>query len=609
MTFFQKRVKPFLCCFPLVFSFFMTVFDISSDVQLTLIYYDKAYNSNSNNSSISNVTSSILSEEPASNISTLNLLAERAVFEEKDYQAAFIMNITCVALPFLVIFYLCAIHLKNLARARFNRYDDEVQKAISFKTAKILWYTTLWLPLSVLATPLYLPFMASTRIVHKFRHMGAKDKNKYRGDLQRSEYLWGLSRTAEAGFESSLQLLLQLWLLSFHLCEVRREGIGTVGSIIDHAIGGFLSFLSVGAKEANENEKNLAKIIVSSISLVITVSSSYKTLKRGSVQHGNLVFIYFSNFLQVLARIFSLTLYYTVVHNFFYAVLLPIIVHFFFIVIIKCLCERDPRTESGKFRRLTYAINFFSSTLVNVRIKPLWEDWERYTSTTSSKKDTSKKLKGSSTLDRGTVQNGHAGSRLSSLDGRTRTHAKTKSSITTPHSTFNAQSAFFLLQFLENVALCLAALVAKDSPISDCIYDYTVGFFIVVVVFCVGSWICHYVYYGLWGHPWSDINGPQWHRRCVGKFNSKDKKATAMTPESQTLLPDERSGCPIPGCYCCCGAKSPSAVIQVDNVDAQSLEYIRHAPGNEIGNVDDQSLGNSRTVAVLPTESQVETAV
>ena len=53
----------------------------------------------------------------------------------------------------------------------------------------------------------------------QFRHRRATKRNLFRRQLQKSEYLWGITRTAEAGLESCGQLILQV------LLREKPEGI------------------------------------------------------------------------------------------------------------------------------------------------------------------------------------------------------------------------------------------------------------------------------------------------------------------------------------------------------------------------------------------------
>ncbi len=66
-----------------------------------------------------------------------------------------------------------------------------------------------WLLASVACAPFFILYVAARNVYFKFRHRRAKRKNVFRRQLQKSEYLWGISRTAEAGLESCGQLILQ----------------------------------------------------------------------------------------------------------------------------------------------------------------------------------------------------------------------------------------------------------------------------------------------------------------------------------------------------------------------------------------------------------------
>ena len=60
----------------------------------------------------------------------------------------------------------------------------------------------------------------------QFRHRRATKRNLFRRQLQKSEYLWGITRTAEAGLESCGQLILQVCTLTIKVqySHVRRKG-------------------------------------------------------------------------------------------------------------------------------------------------------------------------------------------------------------------------------------------------------------------------------------------------------------------------------------------------------------------------------------------------
>ena len=57
---------------------------------------------------------------------------------------------------------------------------------------------------------------AQTVNIYQFRHRRATKRNLFRRQLQKSEYLWGITRTAEAGLESCGQLILQVCMHRLH---------------------------------------------------------------------------------------------------------------------------------------------------------------------------------------------------------------------------------------------------------------------------------------------------------------------------------------------------------------------------------------------------------
>ncbi len=500
-TVFQKWVKPFLCCVPMLISPFLFAFDLSADVQLSIAYYQKGFSQIIEAPTGFNATPQVINST-----ATTSASSDQYVPKAHHYQAAFAMNVVCILLPFLVIMWMC---IRELASWSCTK------KLPSFLATAII--TIAAVPL----TPFYFIYMVVTRVKSKFQHMGSEVKNEQRAELQKSEYLWGMARAAEAGLESSPQLILQLWLLSFHLCELSKEGVGSIGFYLDQAIDGALAFASAGRNEAGENQKNLAKILVSFITLSVTVSSSYKTLKRGSVRYGHLYFIYVSNFLQVLARCFSLFLYFTVVHDFVPAIVCPLAAHYLITLLIKL--GLDPaRHVRGSFRKLAQLVSIMSSSLVNVSIKPLKTDEDDKDETKQS--EPHENGEGIPLQDKG--QNGRNGDVAHVANGHVanvEAH-EAESGVEIGNSeassdSFVPQTAFFTVQFVENVCLCSFALGSGSAnPVLFCMggSKWAAILTTVVVVLSLFSWLGHWIYYGCWGHPWSDINGPSCFRNTGG---------------------------------------------------------------------------------------------
>ena len=93
----------------------------------------------------------------------------------------------------------------------------------------------VWIAVSVICAPFFILYVAARNVYYKvrsakepimsvflpslnpamqFRHRRATKRNLFRRQLQKSEYLWGITKTAEAGLESCGQLILQVFLSS-----------------------------------------------------------------------------------------------------------------------------------------------------------------------------------------------------------------------------------------------------------------------------------------------------------------------------------------------------------------------------------------------------------
>lgn len=168
--------------------------------------------------------------------------------------------------------------------------EHKLLSSKSLSMAKLALRIMLW-PMALVCAPFYILIVAAKQVIFKFQHRRAKRKNKYRKQLQKSEYLWGISRTAEAALESCGQLVLQIWLLSSDFNSLSQL---TFAQLVDKTYNGVIFFLSFSIKEATDIEKSLGKIFMSLIALVCGVAASYRTLKRGAVKMTNTIFIYCS---------------------------------------------------------------------------------------------------------------------------------------------------------------------------------------------------------------------------------------------------------------------------------------------------------------------------
>ena len=126
---------------------------------------------------------------------------------------------------------------------------------------KVKFYIT-WAASVIIAVPcapFYIFYASARNIYYKFKHSTAEEKNKFRRQLQQSEYEWGSVRAFEAGVESSGQLILQVWLLTSSIGLL--QGMGVLG-IFKLGVRGVLHFITLFAVPASDQGCNLIEIII-----------------------------------------------------------------------------------------------------------------------------------------------------------------------------------------------------------------------------------------------------------------------------------------------------------------------------------------------------------
>jgi hypothetical protein len=139
--------------------------------------------------------------------------------------------------------------------------------------------------------------------------------------------------------------------------------------------------------------------------------------------------------------------------------------------------------------------------------------------------------------------------------------------VTGQHSTFFVQTLFFLLVMFENILLAAWPLIRGNSNRAlACLgAEKLVEYVGVIVCLCLGSWICHILYYKYMGHPWTEINGPSITRhkiefnlhwcgteqiltcKCCSQRNRRSGSDPAENPEENINLNDDGKYC-----NCCC---------------------------------------------------------
>lgn len=463
-TFAQRTVIPIFGIFPLLLSIFTFVFDYYSDLELIFEYY------RSSSFMVTNYTipSSQDPNEDCENDANLECYDHKCHDIQRtpaEYTTAFVTNVACICIPLVIFYCTCARELlpyfQLLGTYLSNKFEVCPNQLVN------ILVLCLWTLTSLLCAPFFILYVAARNVYYKFRHRRATKKNLFRKQLQKSEYLWGITRTAEAGLESCGQLILQVWLLSSDFKELSEESFW---GLVDKTYNGVIFFLTFSYKNADDIEKSLGKLLMSLIALVFGVSGCYRTLKRGAVKFSNTYFIYVSLVFQIFARIFSIGLYFFAVRQFFPVVPILLATHLIFVFIIKWTFERARHTH-GMLAWLVSFVNVVASSLVYVRIVPIEKQrpskWKRETTSFLPSHEV--------------IQ----------------------------HSTFFVQTLFFLLVLFENILLACTPLMYPSGRAFACLGTGKITQYVFTVIgLCMASWLSHVMYYKYMGHPWSDINGP-----------------------------------------------------------------------------------------------------
>ncbi|CAB4069282.1 SLC25A4S [Lepeophtheirus salmonis] len=253
----QKCVFPLMALVPVFFSIFNFTYDYYSDISLTLQYF-----------SDSSFRNSFLVDD--FNATLKNNHCRNFTPTPHQFFIAFAVNLICITAPLLVFFFMCVWEIQSALHSNGFCCPD-----------------IMAMFLSLFFTPFFVLYVAGRQVYYKFRHARAKQKNLFRDQLRKSEFFWGITRSAEAGLESCGQLILQIWLLSFNFYSLLGLSFE---QFLKKSLHGVVLILSFSINEADDIEQSLGKVFLSVISLVFSVSSGYRMLKRGSLRMNNAVF-------------------------------------------------------------------------------------------------------------------------------------------------------------------------------------------------------------------------------------------------------------------------------------------------------------------------------
>jgi hypothetical protein len=307
-------------------------------------------------------------------------------------------------------------------------------------------------------------------------------KDKFIGDTHTMHSLTDIIeesiKTVEYGVESSLQLLLQLWLLHPFLSDISTW---SNTEVVVRCVTGLANFLTFDTYPACYIEKALGKILLSVIlfSLGVAKMKSYKPGQGYSGKSLGPIPIFLSIVAQTIARILT-----------FRSLILM-------------------ETSLGYFK---YALFFFLHFLAVFTIKILFET-QLVKETSAAPSDTGllKRLNLKSTLyELNKFLLSGLSSTIVMIYKRKSEPVSGPSCFTFLSHTFLSHTAFFILILIQNLVLVTLPYMAPDLyPQDDCFTtdSRSKAVRIVVILWFVGV-ITQVIHYKM-AHDWSPLNGPQ----------------------------------------------------------------------------------------------------
>ena len=504
----------FLGIIPNIMTLLLLIFDLYSDIELGIQYYCRGFGCGqyqTNNATVkltdvsnvglkptknhthlrnasvalsvtnyvlNNVSSPITNDlENSSTTHSMNVSCTDTELSVVDYKTAFYCNITFIICPIITIILMCS-------REIFDKL-----KAKSDRNTILLWCCAIIL--SIPSFPIFFIYITAKSMYYKFRHSRAMKKINLQQKLQKYEHIWGNIKTMEAGFESSGQLVLQVWILSASLHQIRD--LGFWGSI-QGGFNGILHFATFSKLSAeNEVEKSLGKLLLTILSLVLSIAGCYKIQKRGAFSLGDMPLVYLSLLVQVVARIVSFALAFFAMDNFRTWFPIHILTHFSLVFLIKSVFGKTSHIKGAQTKIvdslgwLTTILNTLVSSLVYVRITP----YEKDLSVKSKKHQM-----GGNEMEMAPLNDSEGAIELKEDSQR-------------HHTTFLEQVLFFLLVLLENLILAIYPFIkGGQNEALNCLGRNTICYGIVmVIVLNVLSWMFQVLHYKRM-HPWQLINGP-----------------------------------------------------------------------------------------------------
>ena len=483
-TFAAKYIIPVLYTVPLLLRLISIVYDESSDILLAVDYHGFSSSTTENNFTNENNNSCFADIFQNHSYDNIDDEACKEGTRPEDYQFA----------KWYIIFSVVVMMILNgpLTRKTLSRWKQGTKfKDSSLCSSNVFLKKVVGGIFGALVSPIIIIVELLQMIRLRYEIARERDDNR-RAELLDTfwdlQLEFGMYEAIEAA-EASAQLLLQVWLMAPKFNCYYTDGFWTV---FRQSIKGTLF---VFGEPTSTEDKTLGKFLIAFISITISAFSMYKRTKREAVHTMKSQFLMASILSQIIVHIMCLLpLYFVERHPL--SLVLPIVIHYILIFVLKFLFDPSFHLARGSNKRIAM-LNVLGSLIINVNLTP---------------PDGYYTHKGLKSRTPGDIEANTQAEDASTMEVlRSNTRQDNNAIETVVHhnpTTFFLQTMYFVIKFLENLAVVLLVMFYCE------IWRYGSKIGLTLGLGSLLTWVSHSFYYKVHGHPWKFSNGPSigcWH--------------------------------------------------------------------------------------------------
>jgi hypothetical protein len=314
-------------------SFMPYIYDVYSDISLAVDYFGFAFLNQTFNSN-ETVTCSGSQLSSCFENSAGEMLDQMSLADRHRFKVSFWVTLTAIVASLL--FYFCCVAFDSIPA-----FANSVSQRVSVWGRRRRWSEPV-VRYFVFSSWLFLafPFVLLWPLLHLWRCIKSKAslKPSQLGEqITKSDKAWNNTKAVEYGIESSLQLILQLWLLSPFLLSIAAW---SNKDLAISCVTGIANFITFNSYPACYVEKALGKILIAVISLTLGVAQMMSHKPGLGEKPVNTTPIIVSVLAQTTGRMYalsSLILFAPATGYSKYAIFFTF--HYVIVFLIKILCE------------------------------------------------------------------------------------------------------------------------------------------------------------------------------------------------------------------------------------------------------------------------------